>query len=645
MDLLSILDGTPEPSIVDLHLEKVNSSGEYNLPTPMFEFQKELTDQIVSLHYSDILKYCETNDTTELIVKSLEICVDNCMLVSSHPYLLIQHYMPKNLAMRDIPAKIAETSGKFNVLKDLVNVIVSNSVSNLPKNIGIVMKNDARVFDLVEALLLGCTGPKTIQRHMGNNVKKDSGKGGRASKEFEQTAIHMIPHDGNISRNETELKNAKFNLLIVLDGYVDTDSSFFQNLRTQNRRGEETVFIRLIPINTIEHCLLHYKDSKGSERYLYKLISCIVCLRDQIGILQPDLSPIYNQKLTYLSHMFLDHVFRRDLRSFPPWPLPELPKIPKFSPTDVERSLLTEVVYHYTPYDSNESAGASLPQKKKSYYETKRLQLDYVGNPLKNDYQTLSGIRNHHKVSAQSLSDRSILSHKLILELNTGYLSLSKVEEEYYSYLAFNTTERQEKVGRRIDEIKLTLSKIVDDVDHAEQRIQVAEKKIAKRNEEVSALEGEIQATKDKLASFLKTNNIVKDSTKEKFVGNQLRIWDLQNEVKTLLSKIQSKREEKNYMRKEVSNSMNSTETSKSQIDEVQEKVSELKRSVTSAQEEEYAAKEEFKKKKTSLKSTHETLLSDNQALRAKTAKYLKFLRDTSNLKKRKGRGLTPNLR
>lgn len=645
MDLLSILDGTPEPAIVDLHLENVNKSGEYNLPTPMFEFQKELTDQIVSLHYPDILKYCETNDTTELIVKSLEICVDNCMLVASHPYLLIEHYMPKNLTNRDIPAKLAETSGKFNVLKDLINVIISNSVSTLPKNIGIVMKNDTRVFDLVEALVLGCTGPKSIQRYMGNNVKKESGRGGRGSKEPEQTTIHMLPHDGEVTRNQTELKNVKFNLLIAFDGYVDTNLAFFKGLRTQNRRGEETVLVRLIPINTIEHCLLHYKDAKDSDSYLYKLISCIVCLRDQIGILQPDLSPIYNQKLTYLSHTFLDHVFRRDLRSFPPWPLPELPKIPRFSPTDVERSLLTEVVYHYTPYDSNESAETSLPPKKKTYYETKRLQLDYVVNPLKNDYQTLSGIHNHHEMWSKGVKDRSILSHKLILELNTGYLSLSKVEEEYNAYLEYNTSERQGKVGRRLNEIRLTLSKIVDDVDHAEQRIQVAEKKTLKRNQEAKELEDEIQATKAKLSSFLEDHEVPKGSTKEKFVTNQLKIWELQNEAKTLLAKIQAKREERNYMTKEVSNSRESTKTSNAQTKVIEEKITELKRSVATAQEEEAAAKEVFKKQKKMMNTSYEKLQQENELLRAKMTKYLKFLRDTSNLKKRKGRGLTPSLR
>lgn len=175
MDLLKILDGTPEPPIIDLHLKDLNTSGSYELATPMYEFQKELTDQIVSLHYPDILKFCETDSANDLILKSLEICYQNCILVSIHPYLLIKHYMPKNLTLKDILNKLAETSGKFNVLKDLMNVII-HSNNKRDKHIGIVMNNAGKVFDLVEALLLGCTGgtSKIIKRYVGNSVKKES---------------------------------------------------------------------------------------------------------------------------------------------------------------------------------------------------------------------------------------------------------------------------------------------------------------------------------------------------------------------------------------------------------------------------------------------------------------------------------------
>lgn len=643
MDLFSILDGTPEPPIVDLHLDSINDSGEYNLPTPMFEFQKELTDQIVSLHYSDILKYCETNDTTELIVKSLEICVDNCMLVATHPYLLIQHYMPKNLALRDIPAKLAETSGKFNVIKDLINVILMNNVLNIPKNVGIVMKNDSKFFDLTEALLLGCAGPKTIQRYVGNNVKKETGRSSKA-RDSRSTTVHLIPHDGVLNKHETEFKNVKFDVLVAMDGYVDTHSAFFQNLRRQNRRGDEAVLIRLIPINTIEHCLLHYEANKNDSNYLYKLISSIVCLRDQIGNLPPDIFPIYNQNLTYLSHTFFDHVFRRDLRSFPSWPLPELSNIPRFSATDVERSLLTEVVYHYTPYDSNENSTEFIT-KKKSYYETKRLQLDYVTNPLKNDYNTLSGIQSHHGVSAKPSKGHAILTHKIILELNTSYLTLATVEEEYNSYVEFNRDERQKKFGRRIEEVKQALSKILDDVDHAQHRIEITEKKISKRNQEVEELEQRAKEIKERLLNFTESHGLPSSSLKGQFVSNQLKIWELQKEVKALVDKLHSKREERSYTTTEVSNCDKSISTSKEQLTQINGSIDIFKRKIEEVNTLEEQADENSKKQRKALEATISKVAKENEALKAKLAKSLKFLKETSHLKKRKGRGLTPNTR
>lgn len=643
MDLFSILDGTPEPPIVDLHLDQINNSGEYNLPTPMFEFQKELTDQIVSLHYSDILKYCETNDTTELIIKSLEICVDNCMLVATHPYLLIQHYMPKNLSLRDIPAKLAETSGKFNVLKDLVNVILHNSSLNLPKNIGIVMKNDSKIFDLIEALLLGCNGPKTILRYVGNNIKKDSSRGNKP-RDPRASNIHLIPHDGALTKMELDLRSVKFDAIVALDGYVEGTSRFFLGLRRQNRRGDEAVLIRLIPINTIEHCLLHYEGQKKEPNYLYKLISSIVCLRDQIGNLPPDIFPIYNQNLTYLSHTFFDHVFRRDLRSFPLWPLPELPRIPRFSATDVERSLLTEVVYHYTPYDSSEPLVENAT-KKKSYYETKRLQLDYVTNPLKNDYNTLSGIKSHVGDSETAPKDQSILTHKIIMELNSSYLELAVVEEELQSYEAFNKEEKQKTYGRRVDELKLSLLKILDDVDHVQNRIDVAEKKILKRNQEVEELEKTYKDESEKLQSFAKTHELEEDSTKGHFIANQLKIWELQKQVKTLVDKLHSKGEERNYTTKEVANCNESISASKTQLAVTNESVSSLKRKIAEATELEEAENANFKKKRLAMKLSIDELAKENATLKAKLTKSLRFLRETSHLKKRKGRGLTPNNR
>lgn len=641
MDLLSILDGTPEPPIVEIQLDEINSSGVYDLQTPMFEFQKELTDQIVSLHYSDILKFCEMDDKTELIIKSLEICVENCMLVATHPYLLIQHYMPKNLTLRDIPAKLAETSGKFNVLKGIINVILQNKINN-NKQIGIVLRNDQREFDLVEALILSCQGPKSVHRYSGNNVKRDSSKNAKNSgKNPSPTNIHLIPHNGNVTSKQLDLLSTRFDVLIIMDGYVDIFSPFIDGLKKQNQK-DPAVMIRLVPIYTIEHALLQYREMKDDPSYLYKLISSIVCLRDRIGNLPPDLFPIYNQNLTYLSHPFFDHVFSKDATSFPAWPLPELSNMPDFSPTDVEESLLTEVVYHYTPYDNVEPGERA---KKKTYYETKRLQLDYVTNPLKNDYNILSGIHNHDAVTRKGEEKKTILSHKIVLALNNACHQLANVEEEYRSYLQYNEESVQQKNGRRLSELNKSLSNIVADVDHVEQRIQVTDKKAQKRQQGSELLKEEIASCKEELLSFLLTENIDPESQKGSFISKQLKIWALQNEVKELALKVQSKNDEKIYTRKEVDNSHDLIRKSETEAQTIREQILEMKQKLEVAKDDEENMEKTFKKQKVSFTEELERENERNVQLKLKLAKSMKFLKETSHMKSRKGRGISSNTR
>ncbi|KAK6461250.1 class II histone deacetylase complex subunits 2 and 3-domain-containing protein [Scheffersomyces coipomensis] len=643
MNLLKILDGTPEPPIIELDLENVNESGDYHLPTPMYEFQKELTDQIVSLHYPDILKYCETNDTKELIVKSLEICIDNCMLVSTHPYLLINHYMPKNLTQKDLPNKLADTSGKFNVLRDLINVIISNSPSKT-KNIAIVMKNNLKFFDLVDALLLGCSSNKNVKRYIGNNVQRESKKTNKGTDS--NTTIHLLPHDGVIQRDEDQLEAVKFDTIIVFDGYVDTNHEFVKQIRSQNRRGE-AIIIRLVPMKTIEHCKLYYENETGQKDHLYKLISAIVCLRAYIGNLPPDIFPIYNQKLTFLSSKFFDEVFRTSTRSnFPPWPLPDLPSIPRFTAIDVESSLLTEVHYHYTPYDSADIINLTEEEKAKkeakpSYYESKRLQSDYVTNPLKNSYNQLIGIHSNGG-NGSGFNNSSILTHKLIMQLNNAYLDMQRAEEEYNGYVRFNEQESQERSGRREDPLKKTISNIYDDIDHAEVRISTANKWIAKKSEEIETYKTKIKELEEAIHQFPEFNNIEKESN-QKYIKNQLEIWELQNKTRELIRRISSKGEEKSFMQKEYQNSEKSIEDSEKEIEELKSQIRENKRKYESFIEQQEDESKEFEVKKKSI--THEIKEERirNEALKIKLNSSLKFLRDTSHLKKRKGRGLTPN--
>lgn len=208
MDLSKLLASTPVPPLLaplPPASQSSNPSQEYSLPTPMADFQKELSDSIVSLHYSDILKYFETDEDDSLLTDSLSKLFLNIQLISVHPYLLIDHFMPKSLLAKDIPLKLTQTSGKFRALKAVLDVLLGVQIFRqtlrlrlkdaLPdstkktnqtlvaaakrsfaqetvppphKNVLIVARS-GRTLDLIELLLLGMK--TTYIRHSGSYVK------------------------------------------------------------------------------------------------------------------------------------------------------------------------------------------------------------------------------------------------------------------------------------------------------------------------------------------------------------------------------------------------------------------------------------------------------------------------------------------
>lgn len=646
MNLLRILDSTPEPPIIELELSETNNSGDYHLGTPMYEYQKELTDQIISLHYPDILKFCETDDHKDIILKSVETCIENCMLVCTHPYLLISHYMPKNLAVKDMPAKLAETSGKFNVLKDLLNVIILNKTSHV-KSVGLVMSNNVKLFDLIEALIMVCPGNKIVKRYVGNNIQRESKKAvkngnggngnslnGHGNKSKNPTQIHLIPADGDIQRDQDLFEASRFDVLIAIDGNVNTQTAFYQNLESKNHSSEEqpAVTIRLAPFKTIEHIKLFYQQNNGDNDYLYKLISSVVCLRDYIGNIPPDIFPIYHQRLTYLGPNFFDHIFQNRVGTYPAWPLPALPTIQKFTPIDVERSLLTEAHFHYTPYGLQPSM---CEKATPTYYESKRLQLDYISNPLKNSYNELIGI-----TGATERQDTSMLTHKLLLQLNTACKDLRRAKDEYASYKKYDSEEVQNKIGRREKEKRLAVSKIFDDLDHSQQRIDSGNKWHTKKQEQLEEIKSAIKEKEDALNSFL---NKADTPEKKLYVENQLQIWKLKGQVKQFIARIQSKSDEKNFTNKEYENSLSAINEAKEDQTLFTEQIRNAKRKYDEYERDQETKGEQFESKHQSILDEIGDLETANEQLERKLGIAFKFLKDTAHFKKRKARTSTPS--
>lgn len=546
MDLLKILDTKPVPAIVNARIFDAsdNTSGDYWLPTTMCLYQKELTDQIVSLHYSDILRYFETKDyKDDVVLHSMETMCLNSGYVATHPYLLIDHHLPKSLITKDIPGHLAETSGKFTVLRDLINL-----VQEYETNTAIVCR-PGRTMDLLEALLLA--NKVNIKRYDGHSIKSK-----QKIKNFSCTC-HLFPSKGlDLHKYPLEIVS-QFDMLICLDTSVDTNGPSIQKIlrhaRDPNSEEFRAPIVRLIAINSIDHCELYFEriHGKDSREFLESITAAVVVLRDRVGALPPDLRPIYAQKLRYL----IDWLENPSI----PWPLPDLYSIKKYTPMDVERSLLTEV--HYSQIEDELEAAFSTAKKRgraksdrdnskvaepKSFYNVKRLKNDYSTNPIKQDMARLTGIANDIVMSNNYHLSTGILTHKLMQSIGQTYLYLKLQHEEMVFYDDLNDIQEIRKnvyegeksaIAKKFEEIdsrhrgNVNSSAASESANHS--KLELIETKEKDLNQLLQTLLSEHDKYQNMEELFLERRDLQSEVLKEEMTSN-------------------SKEMEKEYMEKEI---------------------------------------------------------------------------------------------
>lgn len=494
MDLFKILDTAPEPTIVDARTMGVaeDTSGDYWLPTPMCLYQKDLTDQIVSLHYSDILKYFETKDYKEdLVFQSMKTMCLNSELVATHPYLLIDHFMPKSLLAKDIPQHLSDSSGKFNVLRDLITLVQGHKFDIL------IVCQSGRSMDLLEALLLG--NKVHIKRYDGSSIKIK-----QKQRNFLCTC-HLFPYIPTNTKKHRIGPEILPNLIICIDPTIDITQLGIQQL-TQKRKvkhSRNTVpIIRLTTINSIDHCRLFFSKTleKESNEYLVKVSAAVVVLRDIVGTLPPDLRPIYSQNLRYLTNW----IENRSL----PWPLPDVYPIKVYTSIDVEKSLLTEV--HYTQSDDplknafqserkrcrkNDERNNKDNSKQASYYQMKRLKNDYSTNPLKQNFQHISDISSRLSTNDMDYNVSSgILTHAFIQSIGTIYERLQRQLMELHDFELFSDIQNnhQAKLNDDFKKVKCQLGDLIASQEDNEKQIQDIFLVSKETKEHINSLENDI---------------------------------------------------------------------------------------------------------------------------------------------------------
>lgn len=566
MDLGKILDGTPEPPSIAHTLDYFanpqhdiyeNTQGDYCLPVPMTEFQRQLSDEVVSLHYSDILRFYQHHGSTEgnqVLSNSLQALYTNSQLVATHPFLLVDHYLPPNLLLKGVPNQLSKTSGKFTTLVNIIDLVRDKRME-----IALVSR-PGRSFDLIEALLLGKM--INIKRHSGTPLKSNH----KTAKKY--STIHLI---SSSHTDSSYLGEDRFDLVVAFDQTFNIAEPHIQRMRSQARtlpgdqdgsNPEIAPVLRLIPYYSAEHIASKLQSyAHDHSLYMKRVVAAIVILRGRVGTIPIDLRPYYAQGLKFLEPWLAQ------MKSG--WPLPPVPEIEEYSELDVENSLLTEI---HVPEPKRDSAtptpvngivngngngsgsgngeidlptedGDAVESEEDEYYDFKRIKRETYSPDVP---ETSLGFWS---LSAGLQDDRQILTHKILRSLEHAIEDLAVKDSELVSLQKLVTVHQgsiNETMGQKKDFIK--------EIQELEDKLRKYEIAAEKYQSEVSDLR-EIKEKND-LELEVSRKTLLSDSKEGainfvKIENQREEIAELELELRRANEVLESRVTEHNYMREE----------------------------------------------------------------------------------------------
>lgn len=110
----------------------------FYVPIGLTTIQRSLIEVLTQLHRSELLR-----------AEASETLLDNVRLITNHPFLLVDHYMPKKLLLMETHEKLLEASDLFNKLDKLIGVLQMTQCKVL------LIGSSVKELDLVEAFIMG----------------------------------------------------------------------------------------------------------------------------------------------------------------------------------------------------------------------------------------------------------------------------------------------------------------------------------------------------------------------------------------------------------------------------------------------------------------------------------------------------------
>ncbi|AMD19210.1 HBR309Cp [Eremothecium sinecaudum] len=157
------------------------NSNVYYIPVGLTELQKDLIEILLCLHAKSFIRQFSSspddtllrlggdvagskvkNEKSELNLTMTpltpeqmnHLLIQNIKAVTNHPFLLVDHYMPRQFLLMEPGESLISTSKKFQVLNQLIELIIRAPNKTKPVQIALV-SHSVKQLDLIEGSLLG----------------------------------------------------------------------------------------------------------------------------------------------------------------------------------------------------------------------------------------------------------------------------------------------------------------------------------------------------------------------------------------------------------------------------------------------------------------------------------------------------------
>lgn len=496
-------------------------SGDYTLPAPLCLAQKELLDTVVSAHYSELLGFLDTDNLTHKYTKDLIKMLAEIQQVTTHPWLLLDFQRPANLFTRDMPHRIGELSGKFEVLGRLVR-----ATRELGLHIAVLV-GDANLADLAEGYLTD----KTHNLFRYANGKTINHPPPEQSFVASSSCYHIVP-----TRLEELVAsvNFAFDFMIVMDDTFDLASSYAQGIRAQlrdpSKRAPLAPLVRLIPLGSVNHVLPYMDPAVLDRETLTAVLGSTVVLAQDAGVIPAELEYLYDSDFRDMTPWFQN--------ADRPWPLARPEPTPRYRPTDVEQVILA--------HEKTSDPGA------------KRIKLESAEN---DDGDTAMA---DAPATGNSVLTRAVFRRiQELVEQNASF----KTEAESLR----ETASRRQAV---LEEVQASMAALVEENNSHKRRRDDGDRKIAKYRADYERAEDSLRTMREE---FEKAHQEAPaDDKAAQLLAKTVEAQELREEVSRLRERAEQHDKDVEYMRQQYQNASSAANEAEQERQRLQGEIARL---------------------------------------------------------------------